>query len=401
MLKEWTPAMRADFALKLQDYHKVFGVFWTLSGIFFTEDSLYCPTAMISLKKRPQITINEAWWNALTPQDHIFVIVHECLHALLKHGIRKGIAEVPNATFEQINKAQDITINEMTESIFGIDRTTLTNWEQYCWVATCFPDDPTVPTTETFVYYLEKLVLDDLTLPGLRLDIHLGGDDDGDDSGVIGTLIGCFDEGELDKICEMAIGPGGSLAGTLVKKETSKRLLIKRFINNLKTSKRDDGDEDAFVGKNRRFAGLPGPLILPNVRHTKPLNDKHRIVLCLDVSGSVAHFRPFFYELRSLFLKEKTFEIKSYVFADRIAEIVSETQAYNVGGGNSPFSIIEDTLLSSKDKYPDAVIVITDGGAGPVKPKYPDRWIWLMTDRYHGASIPTASKRFNISDVVI
>jgi hypothetical protein len=408
----WTDEQLSLFANKLEDYHRVFGIFWTMSSISFTNDAKYCPTAMVYLKGRPRMVINEPWWNTLTDRDQVFVLVHECLHAMLNHGIRNGRAEVPLASPMQVNQAQDITINEMAESLFGIPRTDLTGWEKYCWISTCFPGDPTVLPNETYVYYLARLARDNKDLPLMLLDMHGSEDDDGDgeeeDNPILDELFDALSEEELEAIKRVSKSPGGSLAGFLERKAVTKKLSIKKLIKGMRTAKSRMKPLDTFVTRGRRFTSMSDDMLLPNAHDSKRGHDKFNIALCLDVSGSVVHLRPMFYELRELFLKEKELlEVKSYVFADDIAEITQANQAYNVGGGNSPFQIIESMLTKpdkktkQKPKYPDCVIVITDGHAGGVHPLHAKRWLWLLTDDGSTtAAIPSASRTVKIGDVV-
>ena len=423
MLTFWTPEELSDFSRHLEDYHRVYGVFWTMSSIAFTDDAKYCPTAMVYLKSRPKIVINGPWWKTLNVRTQVFVIVHECLHAMLEHGLRNGKEEVPNATFAQVNQAQDITINEMIESLFKIPRTHIADWKKYCWISTCFPGDTSVLANQTFVYYLEKLAKQNKDPEVILMDQHgsEGEDDgDGDGDGEDAGLDELYDELTDDELEAMmnAIGSkkkdpkgvrggNGGLAGYIERRNTKKKLSIKDLIKGMRTAASKLKPMDTFVTQGRRFASLSNDLMMPNAHDAKRSRDKFRIALCLDVSGSVAHLRPQFYELRELFLKEKDLlEVTSYVFANDIKEITSPNQSYDVGGGNAPFQLIEDELTKSNPKthkvprYPDCVIVITDGEANGVSPKHPKRWLWLLTEHNSTSSIPKDSRYYPMADVV-
>jgi predicted metal-dependent peptidase len=411
MLTYWTPEELSDFAYKLEDYHRVFGIFWSLASIAFT-DSDRCPTACVYLKPgtRPSIEINKAWWKTLNPVDHVFVIVHECLHVLLNHGLRKGQEAVPNASFANINRAQDITINEMAESLFKLDRNKITDWQKYCWIATCFPGDATVLENETFVYYLAKLAKDNKELAAITLDIH-GDAEEGEsiDDELLDEMLDSLAPEELDEIERvMRAGQGGLLAGYLERKAITHKLKIRNLIRGMRTAAASRmKPRDTFVTTARRFSSLDTNLLLPNEHDSKRSPDKFQIALALDVSGSVVHLRPQFYELRELFLREKDLlDVTSYVFADNIKKITEVNQSYNVGGGNAPFQLIENELMKPMGKskkpakYPDCVIVITDGVAGRVSPLHPKRWLWLLTNENDQSSIPAKSRRYKISDVI-
>ncbi|TYC18405.1 hypothetical protein FXF65_01175 [Actinomadura syzygii] len=48
------------------------------------------------------------------------------------------------------------------------------------------------------------------------------------------------------------------------------------------------------------------------------------------------------------------------------------------GGGGTDFGAIQ-RHVETKDQSPDAVIVVTDGYADPIRPAEPEKWIWLIT----------------------
>ena len=71
------------------------------------------------------------------------------------------------------------------------------------------------------------------------------------------------------------------------------------------------------------------------------------------------------------------------------------------GGGGTSFRIIEShiqTLISTNGcKYPE-VFVITDGWGDMVKPKFPQKWHWFLTDNGSNNYLPKESNIYNLKD---
>src|ERR1035437_9214279 len=109
-----------EILTSIEDYHKVFFTFLEMASIKLTDE---IKTACVRLPKngKPELSINEDFWKGLSLRERLFVVCHECLHVLLDHGVRNGM-DVPGATHDLVNIAQDITINEMIVDLFNYDR---------------------------------------------------------------------------------------------------------------------------------------------------------------------------------------------------------------------------------------------------------------------------------------
>ena len=143
----------------LEDYHSIFYVFFSMAIIYFSEE---IPTAAIRFTKnggKPQLILNEEFWNRHNHREKLFIICHECMHVLLDHGVRDGM-QIKGATHQLVNKAQDITINHMIVDLFNYDREDLREWKKYCWIETCFTNPHLIKRNENFIYYLEELIKD-------------------------------------------------------------------------------------------------------------------------------------------------------------------------------------------------------------------------------------------------
>ena len=122
----------------------------------------------------------------------------------------------------------------------------------------------------------------------------------------------------------------------------------------------------------------------------------------MDTSGSCHHLAPKFLKLYKSIPRDK-FLVVGKTFGERVAPIKENKDGeinYKQFGGTY-FSILErDVQKDLKNniikKYPDAIFVITDGYGNDIKPQFPKKWIWLLSEKYT-ACIPKESKIFNLN----
>lgn len=426
MIKRLTDDEMLEIAASLEDYHKVFYIFWELSSVTF-DDTV--PTACVSFPKRgkPEMKLGEKFWLGLNLRERLFVICHECLHVLLDHGIRNGM-DVPGATPELVNKAQDITINEMIVSLFGYNRTDLRGWEKYCWIDTCFKDPSKIKHNETFIYYLKKLIEDppkggDSGNGPKTLDEH---DNKGDGTptdpeenendnkdGFAATLAEDLTVDEIEEIMKaVPASSGGTMRGTLeaIIEKKIKKMKIKfaNLIRKLKKSsmKEIERDMDSFTQEDRRFGdllrrlpdvSLPGKAVV-----ARPSPDRLLTAVFMDISGSCMSYFEIFKKVFAAFDEERDiFDTRLFIFDTSVVE-VHPGQTISVGGGTY-FNILEQKCLELEvevGRYPDCVVVITDGWGNAVSPKAASKWIWLLTPTDWTATlIPINSRKFFINQI--
>lgn len=412
MRTTFTDAEYHEIAASLEDYHRVFYTFFTLAAVWLVDD---VPTAAINLGQgRPTMLIGRKFWNGLTHRERLFVICHECLHVLLKHGMRNGM-DVKGATKYLVNVAQDITINEMIVDLFNFDRNDLRDWEKYCWIDTCFKVPILVKRNETFKYYLELLIkeekIDQSTGPSV-FDDHEDDDDDGDDL-IIGDLADELDKQTLERIIE-AFGKdtspgtlGGTLSAVLSNKVKSSKVKFQHLIRRLKRTimKMVSVERDSFGHHVRRFDDLlrrtPGVELPGIVERQHHLKDRLLTAVFMDVSGSCVSYFQTFEQVVTAFLREpKIFDLRMFTFDTRVVE-VSFGDRIKIGGGTA-FDIIErecQRLQADIGRYPDCVVIITDGYGTDVVPTMPGRWVWLLTDDGSKQYLPVGCRVHFIKDV--
>lgn len=410
-------------AASLEDYHKIFYVFWELSSISFADD---IPTAAIRFDEKggkPQMLLNEEFWERHNHREKLFIICHECLHVLLDHGVRNGM-QVPGATHELVNKAQDITINHMIVDLFNYDREDLREWRKYCWIETCFTNPVVIKRNENFIYYLEKLIEDPKSKEEggpSTLDAH--GDPSGESEqaknsrqSIAKDIAKDLDPGDLEDLIKALPGtddeksPAGAMKGVyeaiLAEKTKKLKLNFTLLIKKLKRSrlKYVEKDVETFVREDRRFddlmkrpdVSLPGTSVRDG-----PIKDRLLTALFMDVSGSCMMHFPLFQQIAKAFDEEREiFDLRTFVFDTTVTEIEPK-MSFRVGGGTA-FDIIEKKILELEKeyhRYPDCVVVVTDGEGTPVKPKGPTKWIWLLTPPASKQYIPLASRHWLVSQV--
>ena len=98
--------------------------------------------------------------------------------------------------------------------------------------------------------------------------------------------------------------------------------------------------------------------------------------------------------------ERETFDLRTFVFDTSVTEIVPNVPL-RVGGGTY-FHIIEQKVLELEKeyhRYPDCIVVVTDGEGTNVKPKAPTKWIWLLTPPASKQNIPIACRSWLVSQV--
>jgi predicted metal-dependent peptidase len=406
-----------EIASSLEDYHKVFYVFFEMANVCYFDA---IPTAAIrfSPQSEPDLLINPEFWARMNHRERLFIICHECLHVLLKHDVRNG-RDIPGATDLLINVAQDICINEMFVSLFGFNRDDIRDWKKYCWIDTCFDDQSTVLRNETFKYYLELLIKNNKAdLPDLVDEHPVPGDGSPDGTqekikDVVGKLAEELSRDEIEKI--VGSDPDCSLAGAaesmmemwLNPKKRAKINFVK-LIRHLKRTrmKELEIDTESFVEQDRRYEDVirKGNVTLPG-KHPTLRNSKDRLltVLFMDISGSCISYVPTFNKVFAAFDRERNiFEIETFTFALTVNEVKMGQRI--TGGGGTRFHILEEKVQQLKvkhGKYPDCVVVISDGEGTALTPELPSRWVWLLTPDPMYTFIDIKSKKYLISEVIL
>lgn len=116
--------VRVDFhriSYALEDFHGVFYQMWDMGYPHLTFE---IPTAAVRFDKEGnqiEFMFSPIAWQKLDLYTKAFVVAHECLHAMLNHGIRSKDCPIPHLA----NVALDIVVNHMLINKFGFNRASL------------------------------------------------------------------------------------------------------------------------------------------------------------------------------------------------------------------------------------------------------------------------------------
>lgn len=395
-IRSLTSAEKYDIAVMLEGYHRVFSSFFNMSDICFSDR---ISTACVRLPKRdkPTMFLNEDFWNSLSEEAKVFVVCHECLHTMLNHGMRAG-QHIVGATPELVNQAQDITINEMLYRLFEINRLALDNWEQYCWIETCFPGRTDVLPDQTYDYYLELMVKGGVEKK--LFDDHEGDGDELSDE-LMEKLKGSLSPKERASM-EAGMSEGYTLGGG---GGEPKKINFTKLVARLAAHahRKHETSRDTFARTHRRYGSMGTEFLLPgptDVRHHS--QDRLITAAFMDVSGSCLDYVPDFDRIREAFLaKPDLFDLRTFIFTTQVQEVHPKAKEIGISGGTA-FAPIERQCRKIEDetgRYPDCVVIITDGMGSKVKPKWPKRWIWLLTPGGSKKFIHPDSRQHFIADI--
>ena len=404
----------------LESFHELFCALWKVGEPVFT---LKIKTAAIvfDFKGAPlKFLFNPVFWRKLPAYDREFVVCHEMLHVVLNHGFRG----LDLRSHELANVAADLVVNHILVNKFGFVRELLQNWQSLCWVDTVFsPEGSGIPATNLTMeeYYsllrngwqiqLGDLVDEHYFEPGpfgslsnaraaREVEARLGALASSDAQDAIEKL-----GSDVQVVLSRGHHPLGAISK--IKPERVTRVPWEDVIRARLLKRRQEERVPGWVFPSRRFEDSadmsPPGLMDPQVSSNDSLM---RCAMFLDASGSTWGFRNRFFALAQS-LPPKRYEVELCSFDTEIYPL-DLRKPEMVGGGGTRFEAIEAWLIAReraprtqkqprRRRYPDAVIVITDGCGGHVRPKYPERWHWLLTMPYYD-EIPKASARYLLRD---
>lgn len=385
-----------EIARSIEELHAVFQVFWGLASIEYLPNRHKLRTAAVCFPRggKPRMALNYGFWNSLDDDGKLFVIAHECLHVLLDHGLRNA-KSVEGATPKLVNIAQDIAINEMIRSLFHFNRDRIQGWQKYCWIDTCFDDWQNIERDQSFVYYLKKLIEQGKDIDPEILGAHeeeladFGASDDNDEVPTAERLAQDLTAAELEaliKASEKSEGRGNELSpyNAIIEARQPAKLDIKDLVEKMKRSASGGHNVkiiDTFAREDRRFGNLGRDFILPGKRQEPKPKKKLLTATFFDVSGSCMSYFNKFLAISQAFADEpEYFDLRQHLFDTKVTEFQLGDKL-GVGGGTR-FDIIEircQELAEEYGRYPDLVVVVTDGDGNSVRPEHPGKWLWILT----------------------
>lgn len=424
-------------AADLDDKHALFHAFWELGQIVFTDKIETAAVSFDNDGRILQFLFNKTFWDTLSHYDRLFVICHECLHVAFNHGFRAK----DSLNRDISNVAMDVVVNHTLVNSFGFIRNNITDWQKYCWVETVFPH-ASVPPGEAFEFYYNMLNNQIMSmigggmaggsggnpvpqtvdshdqLPGLKGDSQSGLDDGQsvekdakNTEDFLNRVGGLLTEEEKTEIQGVMKQHGGREAGAgyvnttwcAPKAKVPVKMAWKRIFKKWKDlNKHVLADVEQWARYHRRSMLLDKSLLLPSEMEDLDGQDNSKIKawFFLDVSGSCEHLKPRFWKAAKSVPKE-FFDLKLHSFSTTIWEIDAKNEKIYGGGGTS-FTCIENYIqkeCAAKNlKYPNVVIVITDGWGNHVKPEFSERWHWFLPEHSTTNYIPKESHVFKLKD---
>lgn len=414
-----------EIALELECYHAIFSKIWHMGKPVFSNE---IDTAAVKFNKDGQFiefVFNSNFYQTLDLKNKLFVICHEALHLLLNHGLRGKDTENRNAA----NAAMDIVVNHLLVNKFGFIREKIKNQEQYCWIDTVFKKRKNVSSDQSFEYYynlFEKVYGDGMPGEGVgegqpqMVDDHkfLDSANNSDIQKQIAEKIKKeLSEEEIKAIKNSldkhknstdAGRSGGSWFDIIIQKPKKKL----KWQNVIKKWELLEKNRDSFVDLeqwariNRRMVCLPQENFLPTSQEIIERDyekNKIDVFFYIDTSGSCISYKDKFFNV-ACSLDKKYFDVRIFSFDTHIEEFNSASGNKFYGGGGTSFCVLEDhiqNMLINHDikKYPSAVFVVTDGYASDhIKPQYPQKWHWFLTEYSTDATIPKQCKIFKLKE---
>jgi predicted metal-dependent peptidase len=384
-----------ELSRQLEDHHAVFYTLWQL-GKPVSDPSI--PTACVNFDQEGEcleFAFNPEFWDRCTDDDKLFVICHESLHVILRHGVRCSATKDPHRS----NIALDLVVNHMLVTKFGFDRAKITDWKNLIWVETVFPDQK-VADDLSYEQYFQ--LLSDQQMD--TLDNHDWNTDSEKWIERIEKRLGNEEKESLKNVVEKHSAGTEPVKfwcfadKTYVKPKKKWETVIKKWAK--KYDRHDLRDVEQWVRVNRRYSCLQSDFILPTEMEEKD-NSQSKIGVWFfqDTSASCyTHRNRFFTAAKSL--PKDRFDVKLYCFDTQVFETTLESGKLYGFGGTAYHPIeqyIQNFVSTNNVAYPQAVFVITDGFGTSVIPKFPDRWFWFLSSTYT-LCIPHGSKIFQLKD---
>lgn len=382
---------------RLEDHHALFYVMWQMGRPVMDET---IATACVRFNREGdwlEFAFNPEFWNSCTDEDRIFTIAHECLHVMLRHGVRTKDTKES----ERCNVALDLVVNHALVNTFGFVREDLTYWRGFCWVDTVFSEP--VEDNLSFEDYFKRISPQDVSKFKL-VDEHSSwsGDSDGVVKNVADKLVNQEKESLREVVENHSAGKDSGVIWTFVSVKVKPKKKWETVIKNwVKKYDRSNFQEiEQWARLNRRYVFLDDSLILPSDMEIEDDSEcKIEVWFFQDTSNSCAEHRTRFFTAAKSLPKDR-FDVKMHCFDTKVFETTLESgKLYGFGGTRySPIEdYIQNHMVQNKTKYPQAVFLITDGWGDFVYPEMPERWHFFLTN-YCINYVPIESPRHLLKD---
>ena len=387
-------------------------------------DSISTASLTVTERGKPIFDFNRAFFDGLGHIALVFVILHETLHYVFCHHMRCH-DRLPALW----NVACDLVVNAFLLQEVGFAQITSRNFREFLESAITFANLPIVPTSGRLIKLTAEEVYDLLvknlrsifgkvsnlkacdehTWSGsaadsgskqYRLDEDLesiqerASDSQDRDEHIVPLESNADDMPEqdeaIDELAERAQQvfrdwmpawpntPSGELRAIGETDESFsidwEFILSRRIASSIRLVL-----EERWAPPNRKIAWLYPEVLLPADHEVEQYQAS--VLMAIDASGSIS--RP---------VLDRLLGVARSIPADRVqlTTISFDTRVYSVdigesvpairGGGGTSFMAVETFATQQMSRYPDLIVVLTDGHPPRPAVQHPDRWFWLITD---------------------
>ena len=338
---------------------------------------------VVSPEGKPLFLFNRRFFDGLGTHALAFVLLHEAAHWAFQHHLRRQERLPP-----VWNIAADLVVNEFLLRCVGFDKIRDPDFLKFLGTAVlfenlniCAPRLFSCLTAEKAYDLLNKnlkMVLE----TGTHLtacDEHAWSLEDAEGNSLAGQIKELVSQIQ-DSFYECIPSWGNHALGEmrLVAEITEPAPLNWDLVlSNRITSIVTLAYEQRWAPPNRRVAWLYPEVLLPAEHEIEKVQSS--ALLAIDASGSISGtvLTRLLGLARSIpqdrvEMKAISFDTISYAFD------IWAKEPKILGGGGTSFGAIE-VFASKLPRYPDLIIVLTDGFAHRPKVQHPDRWFWLIT----------------------
>lgn len=346
-----------------------------------------CPTASLTVGQegQPAFTFNRAYFDNLGHNEMVFVVLHETLHLAFRHPWRRH-----DRSPALWNIACDLVVNAFLLQKAGFGAITDDRFGHFLASAVTF---------ETLPIALKD---SQLTLTAEQVYDLLGAN-----TGIVqrnaSKIKGC-DEHEWAELDLESISEQRESTSALTEQaqETFREWLASwgdkssgelRAIGEVHQSVKVAWDlilsrriascvqraiEQRWAPPNRKTAWLYPDLLLPTDCEMEQF--RRSVLIAIDASGSIApavldrlvavarSVPPGKVQVRAISFDAAVYPVDLWAEPPKI-----------LGGGGTSFAAVE-AFTDRLSRYPDLVVVLTDGFAPRPTVRHPDRWFWLITE---------------------
>lgn len=396
----------------------------------YPEEDIKIPTACVAWddsKKKIKFLFNKKFSHIITNEEFIFVTAHEAIHLLNGHVslLKNKFSEMEKmgkpsselAKFQKkFNIAADCVVNDSLVNLYGfkpVMEVETNDKPQIIYGKNVVKRDCHDLTVMEVFYLLTDDIMKQFENTESNHDWDSFFDEDGNLIEEFADQIKGFygknsensalSDSDLDKIEKLkkhfeknskTNGPAGDgRIGQFRPIDNMSKVSINwnKLTRHLIEIKKQ---QNTWNRPNKKLITVYPDIILPSLIP----EEKEDIFIAIDASGSIDYnaLKLFVSVVKSISTK---FNITAISFDDECYKYDIKNGKDPQGGGGTDFAIIEDWILDNCKKYPKAVFVLTDGEGSIVKPKYPNRWCFVL---YGTASTVFCKnmKHFNMKELV-